>query len=387
MNCQKDLFSLPDTFHYLNCSYMSPLLKKVEEAGIQGIQSKRRPWETHPDNFFEDSETLRTLFARVIHAESNDVAILPSVSYGMATVAKNINIKSGQNIIVAGEQFPSNIYPWHSLAQQTGCSVVTVHPPSESKNRAKNWNSRILENINRDTALVALSHVHWTDGSLFDLVKISEAAHHEGALFVIDGTQSVGALPFDINEIKPDALICAGYKWLMGPYSMALGYFGSYFENRTPLEEGWIVRAESEDFSQLIHYQDDYQPGAIRYDVGERSNFILVPMMIEALKQILDWGVPSISDYISSLNRELIDLLAEYPFQFEDEQWRAPHILGIRLPDSIPMDEPKKAALRVNDISVSIRGNAVRVSPHVYNDSSDIQALAKVFKGLTTKSR
>lgn len=383
MNSQKELFSLPDTFHYLNCSYMSPLLKKVEEAGIRGIQSKRKPWETHPEDFFENSETLRALFADVIHTKSNNVAILPSVSYGMATIAKNIKIKPGQNIIVAGEQFPSNVYPWHSLAKRTGCSVVPVDPPSEPKNRAKIWNEKILESINRDTALVALSHVHWTDGSLFDLVKISETAHRKGALLVIDGTQSIGALPFDINDVEPDALICAGYKWLMGPYSMALGYFGSYFKHGTPLEEGWITRAESEDFSQLVNYQDDYQPGAIRYDVGERSNFILVPMMIEALKQVLDWNIPSISEYISPLNRELTNLLADYPYQFEDERWRAPHILGIRLPDSIPMNE-LKTALQANDISVSIRGNAVRISPHVYNDTSDIQALAGLFKELAT---
>ncbi len=122
------------------------------------------------------------------------------------------------------------------------------------------WNSRIIEAIDADTALVALPHVHWTDGTQFDLVEIGRRAREVGAALVVDGTQSVGALPFDVQIVQPDALICSAYKWLLGPYSIALGYFGSRFDNGVPLEETWLGRLGSEDFTKLINYQSQYHP-------------------------------------------------------------------------------------------------------------------------------
>ena len=99
-----------------------------------------------------------------------------------------------------------------------------------------------------------------------------------GARFVIDGTQSVGALPFDVGHTRPDAVACAGYKWLTGPYSVGTAWYGPAFDGGTPIEENWITRAGSDRFNELVNYRDDYRPGAIRYDVSERSNFILLPM-------------------------------------------------------------------------------------------------------------
>ena len=125
---------------------------------------------------------------------------------------------------------------------------------------------------------------------------------------MIDGTQSVGALPLNVQDVKPDALICAGYKWLMGPYGIALGYFGPRLTGGIPLEEGWIVRKNSEDFTSLIDYEEEYQPGAKRYDVGQRSNFITLPMMREALMQVKEWGIENIREYIQDLTGDLIPI-------------------------------------------------------------------------------
>ena len=91
-------------------------------------------------------------------------------------------------------------------------------------------------------------------------MALRQRTHEVGAQLVIDGTQSVGALPINVQELQPDALICAGYKWLMGPYSIALAYYGPYFDQGEPLEEGWINRYGSEDFTNLVQYQDRYQP-------------------------------------------------------------------------------------------------------------------------------
>src|SRR6056297_2448766 len=291
MDCQKHQFSLPEGHHYLNCAYMSPILKSVEEAGKKGIEQKRAPWKVTPEHFFRDSDRLRSLFAQLVNApESNRIAILPSASYGLSTVAKNLPRDTSKKIIAVGEQFPSNVYPWMRFCDETGSELQIVSAPADFDERGRKWNRKVLEAIDSETLMVAIGNIHWTDGTLFDLKTIGQKAREAGAYLVIDGTQSVGALPFDIQEIQPDALICAGYKWLMGPYSIALGYFGSRFKEGVPLEEGWLDRKGSEDFAGLVNYVDEYQPGAIRFDVGERSNFILVPMMIKALEQLLEWG-------------------------------------------------------------------------------------------------
>lgn len=385
MDCQKHLLSLPESHHYINCSYLSPLLKSVEEAGITGIRQKQRPWDITPEHFFQNSNRLRGLFADLINAkQSKNIAIMPAVSYGLATVAKNIDPQRGKKIVIAGEQFPSNVYAWKRFCQEHDCELQTVSAPRDFDGRGKKWNQRILEAIDKDTLMVALGNVHWADGTLFDLKPIGEKARNHDAYFVIDGTQSVGALPIDVQEIQPDALICAGYKWLMGPYSITLGYFGPELRHGVPLEEGWIVRKNSENFAGLVDYADDYQPGAIRYDVGERSNFILVPMMIEALKQILEWKPENIQLYCKELTSDLVQKLPEYGYQIEDPVWRGHHMFGIRLPDHIPINT-LKVKLDDRNINVSVRGSAVRISPNVYNDERDINALFEVLISLSNK--
>ena len=126
--------------------------------------------------------------------------------------------------------------------------------------------------------MVAVPNVHWTDGTYFDLVEVGRRCRDVGAALVVDATQSVGALELDVGAVLPDALICATYKWLLGPYSLSFAYYGPRFDDGTPLEETWIARDNSQDFQQLVNYQQAYQPGAVRYDVSERSNFFLVPI-------------------------------------------------------------------------------------------------------------
>lgn len=378
MNCQRKLFNLPDNQHYINCSYLSPMLHSVEKAVEKGLKGKREPWTIKPEHFFEDSDLLRSEFAALINAPvANQIAIMPAVSYGMGIVSKNLPVKTGGNIVVAGEQFPSNIYPWMNFCKENRCTLKTVQPPSNSNNRGEEWNFRIKEAIDKNTILVAIANVHWTDGTRFDVEEIGELAREKGAWFVIDGTQSVGALPFDVQKVQPDALICAGYKWLMGPYSTTLGYFGPRLLDARPLEEGWIVRKNSRNFKELIDYKDEYEPGALRFDVGERSNFLNTPMMLEAVKQVNRWTPEAIQLYCKNLCSEMIPGLKENGFTVEDEAWRGHHMFGIRLPERINL-EVLRQSLSENNIHVSVRGTAVRVSPHLYNNADDIEKLRDV---------
>lgn len=382
LSCQKHLFSLEPEFHYINGAYMSPLMKSVEIAGYEGIRKKARPYRLSQTDFFTETQILRGVFAEIVHAEMPQrVALIPSASYGLSIVANNLDVKKGQNIIVAEAQFPSNIYPWRILAQKMGLDIRTVAYPNNQKGRGEEWNRRILESIDADTALVALSHVHWANGTLFDLKSIADRVHESGGFLVIDGTQSVGALPIDVQAMGIDALICAGYKWLMGPYSLGYAYFNERFDGGKPIEENWINRKNSEDFANLIHYQNEYQPHSLRYDVGERSNFILVPMGIAALKQIQEWGVSNIQNYCLELTKQAVGLWQSKGFWIEESNWRSQHLFGVQLPKGVSV-ELLQRKLKEKNISVSVRGDFVRISPHVYNDEKDINALTDVFLNL-----
>lgn len=380
--CQKAQFSLPGGLHYLNCAYMSPLPRCAEAAGLRGLRRKRLPSRIRPSDFFDESNRVRTLFAEVIGApDPQRIALMPSVSYGMATVAQNADLAAGQNIVIVEEQFPSNVYVWQRLAEKTGVTLRVVPVPHGAE-RGRRWNERLIDAIDHHTGLVAVAPVHWSDGTRFDLERVGTRARDVGATFVVDGTQSVGALPFDVQAIQPDALVCAAYKWLFGPYGLALAYLGARFDDGIPLEETWIGRQGSEDFSGLTEYVDAYQSGVARFDVGQRSNPVLLPMMIAALEQLLIWGVARIQAYCERLTGELVETARGLGYAVEPSAWRGAHLFGLRLPEGVSI-EALRARLDERQVIVSMRGSALRISPNVYNDEADVAALADVLRRVT----
>lgn len=381
LSCQKASFSLPGDEHYLNCAYMSPLSVAVETAGMTGVARKRVPSRIATSDFFTESDRARGLFARLVNApDPGRIAIIPSASYGLAIAARNLPAAAGQNVVVTHEQFPANVHAWRRLSRDRGVELRTVAPPDVIEGRGRAWNTRLLEAIDTRTAIVALAHVHWTDGTRFDLEALGRRARDVGAALVIDGTQSVGAMPFDVAAIQPDALVCATYKWLMGPYSMGFAYFGPRFDDGEPLEETWIGRAGSEHFKELVNYRDDYQPGAVRYDVGERSNFALMPMAVAALEQVLGWQPARIQEYSAALTAGLFDQLRALGYTMESPEYRGAHLFGLRPPAGVDITAIGER-LRARKVLVSLRGSALRVSPHVYNDGRDIAALIDALAG------
>ena len=376
LSCQRSAFTLPDGVHYLNCAYMAPLAAAVRAAGIRGIDRRTAPHLIRPEDFFDESDHLRCLFSRVVNApDPNRVAIVPSVSYALAAVARNVPASRGDNVVVLEEQFPSNVYVWRRLCAERGLELRTVEAPArDTRGRALEWNIRLLSSIDRSTALVSVPNVHWADGTLFDLDRVGERARDCGAVLAVDGTQSVGAMPFDVQRVRPDALVCAGYKWLLGPYSTGLAYYGPAFDQGTPIEENWITRRGSQAFAELVRYRDEYQPAALRYDVGERSNFVLLPMLAAALELVLEWTVPAIQDYCRALTGPLVRTLRERGHRVEEPRWCGGHLFGVRVRDSV--DRARLAErLSERQVAVSFRGDAIRVAPHLYNDADDTAAL------------
>jgi selenocysteine lyase/cysteine desulfurase len=373
---QRKLFEIPEGVAYLNCAYMSPQLRSVREIGERAVTRKSWPWKITPDDFFADAEKTRALFAHLVGAGADGVALIPSVSYGIAVAAANVKVEPGEKILILEDQFPSNVYAWRELAAQKGTQLVTVPRPPDH-----DWTPAVLGHLDENTAVVAVPNCHWTDGSLLELRRIGGRAREVGAALVVDGIQSLGAHPFHVAEVRPDFLVASAYKWLLGPYGVGFLYVGEDYREGAPIEHNWINRRGSEDFSRLVGYQNAFQPGARRYDVGERSNFVLLPMANEALRQILDWGVENVSETIGELTDLIEEEAKKRGIEAIPAKRRARHMVGIKLGSAAPED--LAARLAGEDIFVSVRGESVRVSPHLYNTAEDVNrlfaALAEAF--------
>jgi selenocysteine lyase/cysteine desulfurase len=373
---QSSAFNLEKEKTYLNCAAYSPLLNSVVEEGYKSVQLKSRPYQIVPSvHFFDQVNEVRTLLSLLINEnDANSIAMIPSASYGMAIVAANLHrwpkIEEKKKIFIIDEEFPNDVYAFQRVALDLQIDVVTLK-------YTERYNEYILEQLNEDIAMIVLPHVHWITGYKFDLQAIGQKCRANGIMMVIDGTQSIGAVPFNVQEIQPDALICATYKWLLGPYGQGFVYLSPFFDEGIPVEESWINRVESDNFAGLLAYKTEYRPKAQRYNVGEYSQFIQIPMLKVALQQILQWGVEHIQQYCYSITEEVIQKLMESGISLASEKERVNHLFSLKFTKD---DVAKKVyhALQQEEVYVSLRGKCIRVSPYVYNTKSDLKKLASV---------
>lgn len=370
---QRHLFAIPREVAYFNCAYMSPLLGSVEQAGIAGLCRKRRPWEITPADFSTETERARSLFAQMIGAGADSIAIVPAVSYGMATATANLSARPGQTVVLMAEEFPSAVYACRDFARRTGAEILTVARPEDG-----DWTQALLEAVDDRTALVCISQTHWVCGGLVDLARLGAHCRDAGAALVIDATQSAGALPIDVGAIDPDFLVTACYKWLMGPYALGFMYVAPRHQGGRPLEQGWAAREGAEHFQRLIDYREAFQHGARRFDVGERSNFALVPAAATALEQLLAWTPGRIAATLAQRTAAIAELASVHGAVALPAPHRSPHYLGLRFADGLPADLPARLAAR--GVHVSARGDRLRITPHLYNDDEDTTRLARALE-------
>ena len=368
--CQRHLFDIPDDVAYLNCAYMAPLMRSVIEAGQAGVARKAQPWKISADDFFTTSDELRTVAARFFNSSPDDIAIIPSASYGLQTAATNLPVARAQKILVLEEQFPSNFYPWRRLCRETGAELVTVPKPNDG-----DWTAAVLEHLKHDVAIAALPNVQWSTGGLLNLEAVSAACRKIGAALVLDLTQSLGVYPFDVRQVQPDFAVAAAYKWLLGPYSTGVMYVAPRWWQGHALEESWMQRDNACNFSNL-YYTDGYQQGARRFDMGEHSNFALLPATVRALQQLLEWGVEEISQTIGTLTQKIARELEGSGLIAWPETRRAPHYLCLRSEGPLPASLVE--ALAKERVYISLRGESLRITPHVYNSEDDVERLVHV---------
>lgn len=375
MEQQRHLFDLPDKITYFNTASYAPSFAAVEQAGIAAIKRKSHPYNIRISHFFEPLKEVKRLFAKLVEIDNYErIVTIPSVSYGMATVANNITLKETDEILLIEEQFPSNYYIWEKLAKKYNARIKIVPQPKNANRSGQQWNEDILAAINPRTAVVAMGQVHWSNGTLFDLKRIRTKTKQCNSLLIVDGSQSVGALPFSVKDLQPDALICAGYKWLFGPYGCAYAYYGPYFDGGDPIEENWINRHNSEDFTGLTAYTNEHKPYAHRYSAGEAASFIYIQMQIAALRQLLVWTPQAIQNYCEEISSDFVGRVEALGFAIENAEDRAHHMFGIELPNHTDI-EGLQAAFAARDIYISFRGNYLRISCHLFNSAEDFEQL------------
>ncbi|WP_192345998.1 aminotransferase class V-fold PLP-dependent enzyme [Algoriphagus sp. Y33] len=379
MDSQKHLFNLDQDIHYLNCGSKSPLLKSAEAAAIAALIQARNPFQITPEDFFALPKEVKARFAELINCDPLQVALIPSSSYGFATALGNVSCAPGQHAIVLEDEFPSGYFSLKSWCHKNQAELKVVGPDKEALTQGESWNKNLLDSITPETAVVLMSSIHWMNGLKFDLESIGQKCKTVGAIFIVDGTQSVGAVEMDVKRFKIDALICASYKWLFGSYGIGISYFGHAFDGGQPLEESWMNRTNSQDFGNLTNYDHEYTEDSGRYNVGEMSNFILLPMLNEGLKQINEWTVVEIERYCRELTIPLYEYLKSRNVVLEKESYTSHHLFGLKLPEDIDA-ELLMDNLQKNRVFVSNRGENLRVSVNVFNTEADIDKLIQVLE-------
>lgn len=367
-------FDIPADVTYLNCAFMGPMPSAALEAGTIGLAHKARPWTIDPDDFTVPVDRLRSGLADLlgVPGDLDGVAVTPSVSYGVATAAANLTLRAGQVAVVLQKQFPSDVYGWEALAERSGASLHVVDAPGD-----EDWTAALLATIDElgeRVGLVSVPPCHWIDGGSVDLVAVSKAARSVGAAVAVDVCQSLGAVPFDATEVRPDFVFGATYKWLLGPYSVGFLWAAPHRRDGVPIEHGWTGRANSHCLACLADYTREYQPGARRFDVGEVANFALVPAARVSIELIRTWGPATIAAHAATVTSRVADGAEALGLHVAPAHLRSPHILGVRLGADVDA-EALAPALAARGVHVSVRGDAVRVSAHAFNTLDDADRL------------
>lgn len=366
----RDLFEVPDGIAYFNTAYNAPLLRRSREALEEAARVKSRPWERTSADFFEDSEALRLICADLFGGGADNYAIVPAASYGISTAARILEptLRAGDLILLMAQEFPSNVLAWRRVAAESGAEIRTVPTPPDG-----DWTSGILASLDASVRVASLSAAHWTDGARIDLAPIGEACRRLGTALVLDLTQSLGTVSFDLAAVQPDFMVAAGYKWLLCPYGFSFMYVAPQWHGGRPLEETWLVRANAGDFARLVEYCDEYRPGARRFDVGETCVTTILPGAIAALEQLREWGIHNIFELICQTNQRIIERIEPLGFGVLSRDFRCGHILGVSLPPGAAANTVE--GLAGKGVHVSRRGDAIRIAPHLHVTDADIEQL------------
>jgi selenocysteine lyase/cysteine desulfurase len=268
------------------------------------------------------------------------------------------------------------VLDWVTRAGPGGFTVEAVRQPDDG-----DWTAAVLDAIARPAAapiaIASISSVHWSDGGVVDLDRVAPALRARGAALLVDATHSVGVLDVDVKKLDPDFVVFPTYKWLIGPYARAFLYVAKRHQDGIPLEQTSYGRCAVRSEHELYFTDLAYVGDARRFDMGERDHFISMEMAAIGMEMMAEWGRPAIVARLAMLTGRLAEGLRDTGTAIADLRLRAPHILSLRFPHGMPRN--LVAQLAAENVYVAPRLGRLRISPHVYNDETDVDHFIEVF--------
>lgn len=365
-----DNFSLDPDRVWINASHQGPLPDVAAAATAEMVRWKQRPQHmSTPAPFTEVPERLRAALAGVIGAAPASVALANSASYGLHVVANGLGLGAGDEVIVAANDFPSDILPWQNLAD-LGVVVRRVRPAGRVLTV-----DEVGAAITARTRVVCLTWVHSLSGQVIDLDAIGERCRSDDIVFVVNGSQGVGGLPIDVRERPIDALASVGFKYLCGPYGTGLLWLGDRLVDRLrPSKLYWLSALTADDLARPHLDLTDLElaRGAARHDVFGTANFFNFAALAASVELISDIGVEEIHRHNVGLADRLVERLDPHRYEVQDRgpEGRRSAIVFVR-PLTESLDD-FGARLSAGGIDVAKRAGMARFSPHLYNDVTDI---------------
>jgi selenocysteine lyase/cysteine desulfurase len=378
---------------YFNNAAKTPLSKSVQEAGECAMRQQANPWEAQQDEL----PRVRELYSMLLKGSSpDDICIAPSTAFAMTMAAHNLErlgiLQKDDSILVLENQYDSVIYPFQDVCQRTGaCLAVIPHPTVN-----QTWTCSILDRLNASNdstsriKVAILPSLHWANGSLLDLVSISEACQVHNVLLLVDATQSLGVLELDLTKVKADMVAASVHKWLLGPVGLSLVYLAPRHQTTwLPLDQhgrarqvppGWNASSDMMDPISGF-YPSLFQKGAQRCDSGGKPNPILIPMIRAGLEQVTQQSLPDIQQKLVQVTNAVVSKAQPLGFVSVPGP-RGPHIVGLQPGPSLIQTLTPQVMLAMAErlaknkgIYVAVRCGGFRISPYLDTTLHDVDRL------------
>ena len=365
-----DHFSLDPDRVWMNASHQGPLPDVAAEAAVEMVRWKQRPHHLlTPEPFTAVPARLRAALAAVIGAAPEQVALANSASYGLHVVANGLGLGPGDEVIVAANDFPSDILPWRNLAAD-GVVVRMIEPAPAVVSV-----DEVAAAITPRTRVVCLTWVHSLSGQVIDLDGIGALCRADDVVFVVNGSQGVGSIPITVGQHPIDALVSVGFKYLCGPYGTGFLWLHDDLAARLrPAKLYWLSALTADDLARPRLDLDtlDVPEGAVRHDVFGTANFFNFAALAEAVGLIGRLGVAAIHRHNLAIVDDLVARIdpARHEVQPRGPEGRRSAIVFVR-----PLTEDLAAfgaRLAAGGIDVAARAGLIRLSPHLYNGPDDV---------------
>ncbi len=356
----RDEFPVTKELIYLNHAAVAPLCRRAAEAIRWLADDSCRFGSLHYDKWMESYSGLRRAAARLINASPDEIAIVKNTSEGIATVAVGLDWKAGDRVVAFKEEFPSNYYPWLRL-EKRGVQLIwlSIYDPLE-KIAAAIPGARLL----------AVSFVNYLSGYRVDLEAIGKLCRAHGCFYFVDAIQGMGVFPIDVETCHIDALAADGHKWMLGPEGNGVLYVRrQWLDAIEPVEFGWTTPANYADYSSR---DMTLRADAGRYECGTLSTVGCFGQRA-SIEFLLEVGIENVAAAVMARAAQLEQGLRAkgYDVMLERTAATGSGIVTFRHPAT----DAKMivSELKRNKITAAPRQGWVRLSPHFYISSQDIE--------------